>query len=65
VLLATASSTLTMEHALTAVAELALLLREPNAWVTGPEAIKLRDHMDVLFEILEAANDAIEKPRFK
>jgi len=52
VLLATASSTLTMEHALTAVAELALLLREPNAWVTGPEAIKLRDHMDVLFEIL-------------
>jgi len=53
-----------MEHVLTAAAELALLLREPNAWVTGPDAIRLRDHMDALFELLEAANDAIEKTRF-
>jgi len=52
-----------MGRALTATAELALHLREPNAWATGDYAIRLRDHMDVLFELLEDANDAIEKPR--
>jgi len=61
VLLATATSTLTMERVLTATAELALHLREPNAWATGADAIRLRDHMDALFELLEASNDAISK----
>jgi len=50
-----------MGRVLTAAAELALHLREPNAWATGPYAIRLREHFDELVAFLEDANDAIDK----
>jgi len=50
-----------MGRVLTAAAELALHLQEPNAWATGELAIRLRDHFDELISLLEDANDAIEK----
>lgn len=58
---ATEASTQRMGHVLTAAAELALHVREPNAWATGAYAIHLREQMDLLFELLEDANDAIQK----
>lgn len=48
---------------LTATAALALHVRTPNAWATGSSATKLRDQMDELIELLEDANDAIEKEK--
>jgi len=46
---------------LTAVAELALLSSRPNAWVEGEDAIKYRDMLEALFDLLGEANDCIEK----
>jgi len=50
-----------MARVLTAAAELALHLREPNAWATGAYATRLREHFDELCALLEDANDAIDK----
>jgi len=50
-----------MGLALTAVAELALLLLSAEKWVTGTRAMKLRAAYELLGELLEAANDRIEK----
>lgn len=50
-----------MGRALTAVAELALLLLSDEKWVTGSRATRLREHFELLCELLEAANDRIEK----
>lgn len=50
-----------MGRALTAVAELALFLSSDVKWVTGKPATRLREHFELLCELLEAANDRIEK----
>jgi len=55
------TSTQRMGRVLTAAAELALHLREPNAWATGAYATHLREQMDLLIDLLEDANDAITK----
>jgi len=48
---------------LTATAELALLVRMPNAFARGAYATHLREQFDLLVGLLEAANDAISKER--
>lgn len=50
-----------MGLALTAAAELALLLLSDEKWVTGRRAMRLRAQYELLGELLEAANDRIEK----
>jgi len=54
-------SQLELGSLLTATAELALLVRMPNAFARGDFATHLRDQFDLLVALLEAANDAIEK----
>lgn len=54
-------STRRMGTALTAVAELVLLAFGPEQWVTGQRAIRYRQQFELLCEILEEANDKIDK----
>lgn len=50
-----------MAAMLTAAAELALLLLSDEKWVTGARATRYRAQYELLGELLEAANDRIEK----
>lgn len=55
------NTTRVMGRALTAVAELALFLSGNEKWVTGSRATRLREHFELLCELLEEANDRIDK----
>jgi len=50
-----------MARVLTAVAELALLLLGTEKWVTGARATRLRENFELVCELLEMANDRIDK----
>jgi len=43
------------------VAELALLVDKPGSFVTGEDAIRIRDLFDELLMLMEEANDAVQK----
>lgn len=46
---------------LTAVAELAFIAFGSEKWVTGKRATRLREHFELVCEMLEEANDRIDK----
>lgn len=46
---------------LTAVAELAFVAYGKEKWVTGDRATRLREHFENVCELLEEANDKIDK----
>lgn len=54
-------STRRLGLALTAVAELAFVAFGPETWVTGKRATRLREHFELVCELLEEANDKIDK----